>query len=158
MRQRLVVIVTGLVVLVLLGTVLYPYAPSKDKPFRFVQCPRCGFEATFSPSLLDNSCPKCGRASKLVGVHEKGEHPFTTRDRLVCFVAVGLVDVLFVTWLVITHRRRKVEVVEEPDCRCRCPACRRKLRYLPSQGGVTGRCPGCKHEFVFPAAEASLST
>ena len=164
MRQRLVVIAIGLVALVLLGTALYPHAPPKNKPFRFVQCPRCGWEATYAPTLADAPCPKCPRAGpgfgvKLVGIYEKGAHLFTNRDRLVCFVALGLVDVLFVTWFVITHRRRKKVETAEPDCRCWCPSCGRKLRYLVSQGGTSGRCPTCKHEFVFPlGAEPSLAT
>src|SRR5262249_28629599 len=77
-------------------------------------------------------------------IAEGNENPWRPVNIALSFETVGLLGVL-VYILYHPPKPRRLET-----WRTRCPSCRRRLKFPAERGGTEGRCPGCKHEFVYP--------
>jgi hypothetical protein len=75
-------------------------------------------------------------------------------ELILIVVAVVVVAAGVGVFLVMRSRAPK----EEPLQHFKCPNCRRKLRYRPSQAGHKGMCPLCKQHIVFPAVAQGSSS
>lgn len=60
----------------------------------------------------------------------------------------AIVPIMVIGAIVLVMRRRNAAPAE--PIYFRCPGCRRKIKYMPKQGGNKGQCSNCKTDLIFP--------
>jgi hypothetical protein len=121
-----------------------------SEEYKFMHCNKCGKEMPYNATLAGLRCPTCPplRGGTLVpttrSMAQGGGNPWRGVNIALSFETVGLLGVLvFILYHPPKQRR-------DEFWRTRCPKCRRKLKFPAERGGTEGRCPGCKHVFIYP--------
>jgi hypothetical protein len=127
---------------------------------KYLVCPRCGLEVSYSKDLEGKQCPQCGkqgpplRASQTAGGARAAVPP--AGKRLAGFI-VGLVALQVFAYVVITRVRASRQAAQarlRAGLVCRCPYCNRKIRFPVRLAGQGFVCPRCRTGFVLPATSS----
>jgi hypothetical protein len=150
--KTLPVIVIGALLMGATAWMTYPNGPkrlSDTSKFRYMHCPECEREQSFSPNLFDKPCLYCDK--RLVGTEDSIKRPGGAPNpygRLFIFLYAELIALMAVVWFV---SRKRSEVEEEDYLYMNCEKCRQKIRYREEQIGQIAICRRCKQCFHYPA-------
>lgn len=111
---------------------------------------RCGNCKKAYSAPAGSPCPKCGRGHTLTAPSAR---TVQVRSSLTIIGALVMEILLLLGALYIAFTRSRPLTPGE-YARTRCPKCSLKLRYPPGAGGREGKCPQCKHVFVFPSSDS----
>jgi len=149
--KTLPVIVVGTLLLGTTAWMTYPVPPKRSSDtskFRYMHCPQCEREQTYSPDVFDKPCLYCEK--RLVGTEESikrsggAPNPY---GRMFIFMYVELLILMGAFWIV---SRKRSGNQEEDYLYMNCEKCRQKIRYPEDKIGRVALCRRCKHCFQYP--------
>jgi hypothetical protein len=155
MQRKLVyVLAVGAILMGVTGWLTFPSrirSVSETSKVRYVYCPDCEREQTYTPTSFDNPCLYCEK--RLVGTEEsiklRGGAP-NPYGRMFVFLYVELLILMAAFWFV---SRKRPGQNEEDYLYMNCEKCRQKIRYLDNKIGQVAICRRCKHCFHYPEEE-----
>lgn len=151
------ILAAGAVLMAATAWLVYPSSPSLDPgvAYKFMHCPKCRREVPFDPNKRVDGCKRCGDDFPLVptvrSLKETGGAP-GPYARLIAPLLIEA-NVLLAALLFVTRRRAAGPAGEVEYRTRRCRACKRRMRFAAAKVGLSGRCPRCKAELVFPEGE-----
>lgn len=151
------VVSAGVVVMAATAWLAFPSSPGPEPgvAYKFMHCPKCRREAPFDPNKRADGCKRCGDDFSLVptvrSLKETGGAP-GPYARLIAPLLVEA-NVLLAALLFVTRRRSSGPAGEVEYRYTRCRACKRRMRFAAGKVGLSGRCPRCKADLVFPEGE-----
>ena len=124
--------------------------PSK---FRFMHCPKCLRESTYSPEGIEKPCLYCEKP--LVGTIESVRISGPLHSQYKRMVAFLLVEVNCLLGIVVYLLYHPPSAGEQEFYYTECPkrSCRRRMRYAAGRAGAKAQCPLCKTKFINPTLE-----
>jgi hypothetical protein len=136
--------------------------PEPEGPPRFLQCSECSFERPYVQKLNGTTCQAC-KSGKLHAAHRSLKD--SENDWQPVFrspLALGLLSVTallaaangYVWWRRVRPRRKSIKNY----LYCRCPKCKRKVRYVARVMQRTILCPTCRRELYLPPPGAPART
>lgn len=128
--------------------------------YRFVQCPKCGYETRYTPQLVGEDCSKCredpvGRlepSSTSLRENKEDDGPSPYRwvylaVSLESLVAIGVI--VYLLYLPVPDPASVFYVFN-------CPHCNQRLRFRQTALGGLGQCSRCKRPIRFPDEDGAV--
>jgi ribosomal protein S27E len=152
MKQKTIpVIVVGAMLMGVTAWMTYPSVPkrsSESSAFRFLHCPECEREQTYSLSMIDKSCLYCEK--RLVATEESIKRPGGAPrqfGRMFMILYAELLALMAACWIVSRNWPGQDEV---DYLYMNCEKCRQKIRCREEKIGLIAICRRCKHCFHYP--------
>ncbi len=138
-------------------------APTNKKiatdKFKYLDCPKCGFEIPFQEHLLGKPCPKCKTPKgefigSIESVKKMGSPPNPWHSFNVAII-IGIVAYLGAVVLALSFPPKDPE---DEFLTFNCRNCHRNLRYRKRSAGQIGQCPNCRKPVLFPKEFVVIET
>jgi uncharacterized paraquat-inducible protein A len=153
-HKTLLVMVAGAVLMGTTAWLTYPTHPNRSSDsskFRYMHCPECERQQTYSLEGADKTCLYCEK--RLVGTEEsikRGGSAPNPYGRMFIFLYAELLLVIAAYWIV--SRSRPGQDAEN-YLYMNCEKCRQRIRYHERKVGQVAICRRCKHCFNYPEEE-----
>ena len=153
-RKYVITLGVGAVVLALTALIASPGRPRRaadPSRYRYVHCPECMREKTYTPDALDLPCQYCDK--RLVPTELSVGDRNARTGKYGQMISLLVVELVALMGVILFLARPRTAGPDADFLYIACEKCTQKIRYLERQIGQTAMCPRCKSTFVCPEAE-----
>jgi len=157
MSNKQILLMAGGILLIVLGLALIPVLSTEDKTAAVKNdtiCPDCGKPLPKS-AQVSGECPYCKTLKVMEGKDKQTKESGSSWNGTDYFIVLMILFLVLGGGFLIVKSTPNVSFFRSryaiPKYICKCPNCKRKIRYSFLQAGKDALCPSCEHVVPLPA-------